>query len=302
MIRSLWWAAETGGDPPFGTAHLKVHYPAAAQGDRLTGTFPPEGGPYPVVLFLSGINVGQDAYRWLAIEIARAGFVCVTFDRVGELFGGQYGLTPGVDLEAASPAHYGTRPTCPAIGDVLASLARIDLLKGVLDLDRVAIGGHSAGGTVAMQSARFFPGVKAVFSYGAHTMVATMLGWPAGTVLPAQADCPVLLSVGTRDGVIQGSADRYGQDGRAPDPVTRTFEEALGDGEHLLAVFEGANHFLIADPVDPTAARAFLDLPATAEPRPELAGMITAFLRTHLCDDPEARTALADLPARRKHA
>ncbi|MFG1946286.1 alpha/beta hydrolase family protein [Nonomuraea sp. NPDC048826] len=302
MIRSLWWAADTGGTPPFGTAHLKVHYPAVAEGDRLTGTFAPDGGPYPVVLFLSGINVGQDAYRWLAVEIARAGFVCVTFDRVGELFGGEYGLTPGVDLTAASPERYGTRPTCPAIGDVLASLARIDLLKGVLDLDRVAIGGHSAGGTVAMQSARFFPGVKAVFSYGAHTMVATMLGWPAGTVLPAQADCPVLLSVGTRDGVIMGSADRYGEDRHAADPVTRTFEEALGDGEHLLAVFEGANHFLIADPVDPTAARAFLDLPPTAEPRPELAQLITAFLRTHLRDDPEARTVLADLPVRRKHA
>lgn len=247
MIRSLWWAAETGGEPPFGTAHLKVHYPAAAEGDRLTGTFPPDGGPYPVVLFLSGINVGQDAYRWLAVEIARAGFVRVTFDRV-------------------------------------------------------AIGGHSAGGTVAMRSARFFPGVKAVFSYGAHTMVATMLGWPAGTVLPAQADCPVLLSVGTRDGVIMGSADRYGQDGHATDPVTRTFEEALGDGEHLLAVFDGANHFMIADPVDPTAARAFLDLPATAQPRPELARLVTAFLRTHLHDDPEARAVLPGLPVRRKHA
>lgn len=284
MIRSLWWAADTGE----GTAHLKVHYPAQEPG-RLTGTAPVEGGPYPVVLFLSGINVGQDAYRWLAVEIASAGFVCVTFDRVGPLFGGEVGLTPGIDLEAATPSLYGTRPTCPSIGSILAALAEIDLLKGALDLDRVALGGHSAGGTVVLQSARFYPSVKAVFAYGAHTMVATMLGWPAGTVVPAQVDCPVLLSVGTRDGVIMGSSDRYGQP-HDRDPVTRTFEEALTDhgGEHLLAVFEGANHFAIADPVDPTAARAFLDLPAESEPRSELAQLVTAFLRTHLYGEAHA--------------
>ncbi|MEV0612069.1 alpha/beta hydrolase [Nonomuraea sp. NPDC050404] len=301
MIRSLWWAAKTGGQPPFDTAHLKVHYPGAAEGDRLSGVFAPEGGPYPVVLFVSGINVGQDAYRWLAVEIARAGFVCVTFDRVGELPGG-HGLTPGVDLEAAGPAAYGTRPTCPAIGAVLAALAGIDLLKGAIDLDRVALGGHSAGGTVALQSAGHFPSVRAVFAYGAHTMAATMLGWPPGTVLPVRADCPVLLAAGTRDGVIMGSAGRYGVEGHAHDPVTRTFEEALGEGEHLLSVLEGANHFAIADPVDPTAARAFLDQPATTHRRPELARLITSFLRTHLHGDAAARVVLEGLNLRRSHA
>ncbi|MFI6481799.1 alpha/beta hydrolase family protein [Nonomuraea sp. NPDC050663] len=289
MIRSLWWAAETGGEPPFGTAHLKVYYPAQEPG-RLTGTAAPEGGPYPVVLFVSGINVGQDSYRWLATEVARAGFVCVTFDRVAELFGGEYGLTPGVDLEAATPEWYGTRPTCPAIGSILSELERVPLLKGALDLDRVALGGHSAGGSVVLQSARHFPQVKAVFAYGAHTMVATMLGWPAGTVLPAQVDCPVLLAGGTRDGVIMGSADRYGERQHASDPVTRTFEEALTDrdGQHVLALFEGANHFAVADPVDPTAARAFLDLEPETEPRSEIAQLITAFLRTHLYGEAHA--------------
>ncbi|MFE3448973.1 alpha/beta hydrolase family protein [Nonomuraea sp. NPDC059194] len=302
MIRSLWWAAKTDGEPPFDTAHLKIYYPAAAEGDRMTGRFAPEGGPYPVVLFVSGINVGQDAYRWLAVEIAAAGFVCVTFDRVGELFGGEYGLTPGVDLDAARPGAYGSRPTCPAIGRILASLQEIDLLKGAIDLDRVALGGHSAGGSVVLQSAGHFPNVKAVFAYGAHTMVATMLGWPAGTVVPARVDCPVLLSVGTRDGVIMGSSDRYGQEKHVNDPVTRTFEEALGKGEHLLAVFDGANHFAVADPVDHTAARAFLDLPATSHPRPELARLVTSFLRTHLHGDAEARAVLDGMDLRRSDA
>ncbi|MFC5751317.1 alpha/beta hydrolase [Actinomadura rugatobispora] len=307
-VRSLWWPAGTGGPSPFGTAHLKVYYPARAEGtdaERLTGVFPPDpaGAPYPVVLFCSGVNVEQAAYRPLAAGIAAAGFAVVTFDRVAELFGGQYGLTPGVDVDAARPDAYGTRPTCPAIPAVLDALGGIDLLKGVLDLDRIALGGHSAGGTVVLQSARFVPGVRACFAYGTHTMVATMLGWPPGTVLPAQADCPVLLGVGTRDGVIAGSSDRYGEPVPS-DPVTRTFTEALAGPGDLLAVVKGANHFAVADPVDPTAARAFLDLDPDTDPgesRRAFTDLVVTFLRAHVRGEdvtPNADPALIDLRRR----
>ncbi|MBB5966520.1 alpha/beta hydrolase [Planomonospora venezuelensis] len=300
-IRSLWWSARTDGRAPFDTAHLKVYYPATARGDdaeRLTGVFPPDpaGAPYPVALFLSGVNVGQDSYRRLACLLAAAGFAVVTFDRVGELFGGRYGLTPGVDLEAARPGTYGSRPTCPTVSALLGALEELNAegpLKGALDLERVALGGHSAGGTVALQSARFFPQVGAVFAWGTHTMVATMLGWPPGTVLPAQVAGPVLLGVGTEDGVIDGSADRYGEDAAARrDPVTRTFTEALPEGDHVLAVFEGANHFSVADSADPTAARAFLDRPATSDALEPFARLVAAFLGVHLRRDPAARAVL----------
>ncbi len=300
VVRSLWWSVRTGGDAPFDTAHLKIYYPAAVTGDdteRLTGVFAPDpvGAPYPVVLFLSGVNVAQDSYRRFATELAAAGFVVVTFDRVAELFGGQMGLTPGVDLSAAAPGAYGSRPTCPTIGTILEALAALGgsgPLRGALDLERVALGGHSAGGTVALQSARFYPAVAAVFAWGAHTMVATMLGWEPGTVVPAQVTCPVLLGVGGNDGVIQGSADRYGEDGEnRPDPVRRTFDEALPEGEHLLAIMPGANHFGIADP-DPTAARAFLDGPAQTSALAPFARLTSTFLRTHLLDSPSARAEL----------
>lgn len=297
-VRSLWWSAGSGGSPPFDTAHIKVYYPARAQGtdaERLSGQIPPdpEGAPYPVVVFCSGVNVEQAVYRPFATAIAAAGFAVVTFDRVAELFGGQVGLTPGVDLDAARPDAYGTRPTCPALPAVIGALEEIGPLKGVLDLDRIALGGHSAGGTVVLQSARFVPGVRACFAYGAHTMVATMLGWPAGTVLPAQVERPVLLGVGTRDGVITGSSDRYGQDAGA-DPVTRTFTEALSGPGDLLAVLKGANHFAIADPVDPTAARAFLDLEPETDPaaaRGAYTDLTVAFLRAHLRGEETAPSA-----------
>ncbi|GAA2730695.1 alpha/beta hydrolase family protein [Actinocorallia aurantiaca] len=301
LIRSLWWSARTQGEPPFDTAHLKVYYPAHAEGtdaERLTGVFPPVPGEHPIVVFCSGVNVAQDSYRSLAIGIAEAGYVVVTFDRVAELFGGQYGLTCGVDLDAARPDAYGTRPTCPTIPAILDALRGIDLLKDSLDFDRVALGGHSAGGTVVLQSARFFPGVRAAFGFGTHTMVATMLGWPAGTVLPAQVECPVFLSVGTRDGVIMGSSDRYGQDGFA-DPVTRTFDEALPGEGHLFAVLDGANHFAVADPVDPTAARAFLDLEPERDPAESRAAyleVLIAFLRARLNGDPDSLEKVRENP------
>ncbi|MFC6879295.1 MULTISPECIES: alpha/beta hydrolase family protein [Actinomadura] len=310
-VRSLWWAARTGGAPPFDTAHLKVYYPARPQGtdaERLTGVMPPDrsGAPYPVVLFCSGVNVAQEGYRAFATALASAGHAVVTFDRVGDLYGGQVGITPGVDVEAAGPEVYGSRPTCPALGAVLESLADIETLKGAIDLGRVALGGHSAGGTVALQSARFLPGVRACFAYGTHTMVATMLGWPAGTVLPAQVDGPVLLGVGTRDGVIAGSSDRYGPD-TAADPVARTFHEALSGPDDLLAVLPGANHFTIADAPDPTAARAFLDLPAAcdeAAARRAYTDLVIAFLRAHLRGEdlvPDADPELIHLQRRRVH-
>lgn len=50
-VRSLWWSADTGGAAPFGTAHLKVYYPARADGtdtERLSGSSRPTRGTPPI--------------------------------------------------------------------------------------------------------------------------------------------------------------------------------------------------------------------------------------------------------------
>ncbi|GAA1396952.1 alpha/beta hydrolase family protein [Catellatospora coxensis] len=303
VIRSVWWAATIPGhEAPFDTAHLRVYYPARPDGsdrERLSGVMAADadGAPYPVAVIVSGVNVGQEAYRWLAERLAAQGVVAVTYDWVGTLFGGLHGITPGVDLDAARPDGYGKRPTTPSLRPVLDALAAMTgPVAGLLDLNKVALIGHSAGGTVALQSASFVPEVKAVATYGAHTMVATMLGWPAGTVLPAQADCPVLLVAGTNDGVINGSADRYGEDAATRrDPISRTFDEALPDrgGDNALVRLAGANHFAIVHPVDHTAARAFLDQPADGDPaahRELLADLLGTFCRMHLTGDQASYT------------
>ncbi|MFJ3666901.1 alpha/beta hydrolase family protein [Streptomyces sp. NPDC090106] len=315
-VRALWWACRVPGlKEPFDTAHLRVFYPSRPTGsdaERLSGELPADtdGAPYPVVLLLPGINVGQDSYRWLAIELARAGLVAVTADLVGELFAGSHGLTPAIDLDAASPQGWGSRPTTPLIGallDALRDLDRRSPLAGLLDLDRIALGGHSAGGTVVLQSAAHTPGVRAVFAYAAHTLVATMLGWPEGTVLPVGPGIPVLLLSGEHDGVIASSTDRYApESGRAPaDPVLRTFDEAVPDsgGASAWARLSCANHFTACDPHDPTGGRGFLETPPSGAPsdptapRALLGRLVTEFCVSRLRDDPAAGRRLDDLLA-----
>ncbi|MEL7210819.1 MAG: alpha/beta hydrolase, partial [Actinomycetota bacterium] len=211
----------------------------------------------------------------------------------------------GVDLDAIRPDTAGTRAAATAVGPVLDHLADLTgPLAGHLDLSRVALGGHSAGGTVALQSAspEWVAGCLAGFAYGAHTMAATALGWEEGSVVPLAHRTPVLLMGGTADGVIAGSADRYGADGGAHDPIERTFEEAVpATGTNVLAMVDGATHFSFTDPLDPTTGRGFLEDGDAEEPegvRPFLAELVAAFLDRHLGDDdgPDGLDGLLDDP------
>ena len=281
MIRSLYSAARVeSAAAPYDTIHLKVYYPAemsGSQDERMTGNVAPRraGAPFPVVVFFNGINLGPEAYHWLAVALAERGLAVVTFGWVGETIPGVIGLTSGIDLEKVRPDTYGSGPSSLALGPILNALNALNEnapwarspLVGALDLGAVVLGGHSAGGTVALQNAdtRYFPGVRGAFSYGGHTLASLMLGFPAGTVLAVSDSMPLLLIGGTRDGVIAASAARYQQENAAVhDPITRTFDEAIGGarGDRHLWMIAGANHFTLAHPIDDTAGRGFLDLPA----------------------------------------
>ena len=92
-------------------------------------------------------------------------------------------------------------------------------MAGQVDLSRVVVGGHSAGGTVALHNSNpdWVPGLHAVFAYAAHTMTATALGHDEATVAPVPAKVPVMLMSGADDGVIAASRDRYRTDDGAHD-------------------------------------------------------------------------------------
>jgi len=287
-VRALFEAATVQqATAPYDTVHLKVFYPAAAEqgADTLElGVVPadPGGAPYPVVLLFNGIDCGPDRYQWLAQTLAGRGSVAITFSWVAEMLPGFVALTPGIDMALGRAGSIPERPSAaalPALFDALERLQARGPLAGLLDLDHIVLGGHSAGGRVAVDSAdpRFDPRISGAFAYGAHTGGFVMLGHPPETILPLPDRLPLLLMVGTSDGVIPGSARRYGaqwQDAVAP--VERTFRDALagGRGDSWLLVIDGANHFSIADPPDdPATGRAFLDRPAE-HPAPEIRALI----------------------------
>jgi hypothetical protein len=295
MIRALFHAvALPNANAPYNVLHLKIYYPAAptdSDAERMTGILPADKAcaPMKVVLFFNGINVGIESYHWLAVKLAQANLVTVMYTHVAETLPGVLGLTPAIDLSRVKPDTYGSGPTCPAIQPILDVLAQLNRdqkspLYETLDLNHIILGGHSAGGTVALQNAQFFEQVKAVFAYAAHTMASTMLGFAPNTVLKAGSKS-VMLMRGDRDGVIAASRARYGAEGQGQDPVEKTFDEACqpSAGEEAWDVLlQGANHFSIAHPLDETSGRSFLDMEMTRpaeEVREQIAQLIVAFVQ-----------------------
>lgn len=294
MIRALFHATTLpNATAPFNVLHLKVYYPAAptdSDTERMSGVIPADksAAPMPVVIFFNGINVGMESYHWLAVKLAEANIVTVMYAHVAETLPGVIGLTPAIDLAKVKPDTYGSGATCPAIQPILDSLKQLnDDEKGALyqsmDLNHIILGGHSAGGTVALQNAQFFEQVKAVFAYAGHTMASTMLGFAPNTILNV-GNKSVMLMRGDRDGVIAASRVRYGAEGQGQDPVEKTFDEACqpSAGEEAWDVLlQGANHFAIAHPLDETTGRFFLDMELTRdgeEVRNQIVELIVAFI------------------------
>jgi dienelactone hydrolase len=285
MVRCRHAATTIAGlAPPNDTIHLRVYYPAAFSGtdsERLTGTIPadPTCAPWPVLIVLPGINVPPEGYRWLAERLAPLGIATVLYTHIAEVSPGVRGISPGLDLTALVPSTYGNTPSANALAPIRRELLRLnddptEPIAGLLDLSRIYLFGHSAGGTVALENARtdWLPGLCGVASYAGHTMPAGPLGYPAGTVLSIDPAVPVLMLAGTADGVIARSADRYGATptaaddpaGAAHDPVTRSFREGMSrnSGDSWLVWLEGGTHVVITHPADTTTARGFLDPPS----------------------------------------
>ncbi|TXS96413.1 dienelactone hydrolase [Parahaliea maris] len=310
-VRALYRAVAVPGQPgPFDRATLKIYYPAR-YGDSLeernSGCVPPDPAfaPCPVVIFLPGINLGPEAYAWLARALAAQGFVCVLPSMVAEEMPGYTSLTPGLDVQALLPEHYGSRPsatTLAPIREMLKALNSSGQLAGSLDLQRLVLGGHSAGGSVALLNARrdWLPGLQATFCYGAHAGAASQLGYPPAAQFPLPAEVPTLMLGGDRDGCIANSLHRYGLEDGAFGPtamVQRSFEDALerhGDDSYL-GILTGANHFSLAWPEDSTTGRPFIDLAATrpgTHLRRQLLCAISRFLRGSVLGDSRAVAAL----------
>ena len=279
-VRAVYRAAKVPGrQAPYDNLTLKLYYPSS-YGDsfeeRDTGFVPPDASrsPFPVVIVMPGINISPESYGWLARRLAQAGFLAVTYGWVTVEIADLVSLSPGVDVDCLRHDVYGRAPSCqplPAILDDLAKVQQHGILAGHLDLDRIVLGGHSAGGSMALLNANasWFPALRGAFAYAAHTAGNVRLGWPKDSFMPLADDLPLLLMGGTQDGVIAASGHRYGQQGAASASaaIERTFATAIrgGRGDRYLLIVEGANHFAFVSPRDETTGRAYLDGEATGD-------------------------------------
>jgi predicted dienelactone hydrolase len=256
---------------PFDVIQAKVFYPnlePQSDTEKNSGILSPDKSkkPFKVVIMLNGVNCPPESYNWLAKSLCPQDIVFVTFSWItNELPGGMQGLTPGIDVRFMNYENYGKGATGSAIQPILDDLAKVNsggLLENCLDLENVILGGHSAGGSIALMNAEHFPQVKSAFSYGSHTQGSTIMGFPTNYVCPITSEKPLLILGGNNDGVITWSARRYGKEAEdCTISLKQTFEKAIGGtrNDRYLAIFDGANHFTFANPQDSTTGRPFLD-------------------------------------------
>ncbi|MBB5210121.1 alpha/beta hydrolase family protein [Microbulbifer hydrolyticus] len=297
--------------PPYDTGIARIYYPARYGGsfdERNTGAVPVDDAlaPCPVLILFHGINIDPAGYRWLAETLASSGIVTVTYQLVAEEMPGYVAATPAIDIKALTPDQFGQRPSALAVPAILSMLEKLNtkgLLAGKLDLNRLAFGGHSAGGTLALLNANrdWFPALRAVFAYGAHTGASTVLGWPEETLLPVNADVPVLVIGGEQDGCIAHSAHRYGSDSNsATARIEQTFDKSIPEngGDNVLLLMHDANHFSFCTPPDDTCGRGFIDLPVeTDRARNTIEQAIRLLIQGFLGGQSESRDSYRKLSA-----
>lgn len=281
-VRAVYDAvAVPGAEPPYGSAQVVVHYPAvAADGDPTLGIVAPASDSLPVLLLAGNFNCPPELYTWLAKRLAAQGWAVVTWSWVAPLFGGRAGLTTGIDLAAVTPAAFGSRIPSQLLPALVSALPQVADVGPALDLSRLALGGHSAGGTLALLCSSWL-GAPA-FSYGGHTRTQVPQGFGEDHYLPLGDGPPLLLLGGTEDGI--GDAIARAQTGRVlpGHPMAVTAERAVPPGRRCEVVLvEGANHYSFCEGYDGTSGRGYLEAPSTGDPaalRDVIAGHVERFL------------------------
>jgi len=271
------------GEPD--TAFMKILYPSS------------NTRPLPVVIFFSGADIESNRYQWLSEHLVEnCDVIVVTYD----MFISTMGQTV---LLFTNSMKYSPKYLNTAVETSIEKLYEINdegPLQGALDLTRIVLGGHSAGGGGALAdvSQDFVSRIKGRFTYGSHMAISVSEGTVPGSVHRLSSTTPTLLMAGTRDGLIaQSGKHYYGLEWKSSvDPIERTFARSFPEGTPVcLFEFEGFNHFAITYPDDCTHMTIEKDFEATVpkeEMKKKLAEIITLFVKETAWGDREAGSEL----------
>ena len=302
-----------GVEAPYDTAHLTSatrRRPPQDDVERMSGMLAadPAGAPYPVVVLVPGVNVAAETYRWLAVA-TRRGRLRRASPTTGSatLFPGQYGLTPGVDLDAVTPEGYGTRPTTPGPRRDPRGAARADPPSVARGPARPRQG--RPGRPLGRRHRRAAVGLARVVPDGPRGRRPTArTPWRPSSSATRPAPCcrrrsrpRCCSSAAPHDGVVAASAIRYGEAARRPRARPDRADLARGAAAHHRGLAGAARRTRAtccpAYPEDPTSARGFLEEPDRRRSSDErlrdvLAEVVTTFLAAHLRATPDAKAAL----------
>jgi dienelactone hydrolase len=195
---------------------ITYYYPDRGSVDAAGAAASPEG-PFPVIVFSPGYAVTPQTYERTLHAWAAAGYLVV-----GVLSPGSGGGLPGTPTEA----DLGAQPRDLSLA--LSTVARHTVdptswLGGVADLHRVAVAGHSDGGSTAAAA-----GLLQRYTDSRWDAVLVMAGASFGGQ-PARKALPLLVLSGQRDEFnSQSTFDDVYDLGRS----TRTWVQAIG-AHHL---------------------------------------------------------------------
>lgn len=209
---------------------LAVLFPASAEGTAL-------GTLRPALVFIQGGFVASRRYEWQAEALARAGYVVVLPDNQLEL------AFFSIDSGEAARQLLVTPPTG-------------SLLEGLVDPQRIAVGGHSLGSVVAMKLAL----------QGGFAAVVLEAGFPD------TADAPKLSAFSRPSLSLAGALDCS-----ATLPAVRTGWEGL-PAPTALAVLEGVTHYQFTDSDTEDRQRKCVPEADLADAHQRISSVVLAFL------------------------
>lgn len=189
------------------------------------GAEPADEGPYPVVLFSHGYAGFPEQSADLVTHLASWGFVVVAPDHVERSLSGLLGTAAQGVPELADPVVL-SQSLDAAIAEGERDGSPLD---GMLDLEKVAVAGHSAGAGAAYRVATEEPRVKAFIAYS----IGNGTGPDGDQEPPPVPEIPGMVMAGTIDGVIPFSA-------------SEEVYEAMNPPKYFVSI-EDAGHLVFSD-------------------------------------------------------